>query len=358
MAQQRTVLKIVLLFGDIFLFYGALVSALALRHSGFSFLGGEELNRLFFHFSILLPFWLLFLYAFDWYDMAAIGNRQDLLRNLTGFMTFAFVSGIAYFYFFPQTGIAPKTILILDVALFGVFLYATRVPLQKIFGGGTLEETKASFQIVPEEVDEQLFCEYAQRGKIDEILERALDIFFGLVGLVLLAFVFLFAAPAIKLTSPGPIFYTQKRVGKNGLPFTFYKLRTMVQDAEKEGPRWATEKDRRVTSVGRFLRLTHLDELPQAINLLKGDISLVGPRPERPEFTSILEKEIPHYNLRHLVKPGIFGWAQLHFTYGDSVEDAREKLKYDLYYIKNRSILFDLLIMLKSLKIILFAKGQ
>jgi lipopolysaccharide/colanic/teichoic acid biosynthesis glycosyltransferase len=215
------------------------------------------------------------------------------------------------------------------------------------------------FLVALEEVNEGLFREYIERrAKFDEVLERVMDIFFGLVGVVLLAFAFFLIAPAIKLTSSGPIFYTQKRVGKNGIIFTLYKFRTMVEGAEKEGPQWTKEKDERVTRIGRILRNFHLDELPQAVNLLKGDLSLVGPRPERPEFTKMLEREIPHYHLRHLVKPGIFGWAQLNFPYGDSIEDAREKLKYDLYYIKHRSLVFDLLIVLRSLKIILFAKGQ
>lgn len=358
--MRTNILKLIFLFGDIFLFYSALLLALALRHGGFSFWGSEEIVRLMYHFSVLLPLWILFLYSFDFYEPHIFASPQELFLNLTGILGFAFASGIAYFYFIPQIGIAPKTILVLDVILFGVFLCVWRLGLHAFFGLREDASTKQeAFQLALEEVDEDLFRKYVeQRGKIDELLERVLDIFFGLIGLVLLAFVVVFVALAIKLASPGPILYTQKRIGKNGVPFTVYKFRTMIRDAEKEGPQWAKERDERVTSIGRLLRLTHLDELPQAINLLRGDLSLVGPRPERPEFTQLLEKEIPHYHLRHLVKPGIFGWAQLHFPYGDSVEDAREKLKYDLYYIKHHSFFFNLLIVLKSLKIIVFAKGQ
>jgi len=359
MPQNLNILKLVLLLGDIFLFYLALFFALAFRHGGFSFWGGEEMSKILYHFSFLLPLWFLFLYIFDFYESSDFKKSQKIFQNFAGFLGLALVSGIAYFYFIPQAGIAPKTILVLVVLIFGILLTSWRRLLSAILKFGSEQEEENTYRVKLEEVDEKLIREYVeQKGKLDESLERLLDILFGLVGLVLLSFLFLFAALAIKLTSPGPIFYTQKRVGKNGLPFTLYKFRTMVQDAEKEGPQWAKEKDTRITSVGRILRFTHLDELPQAINLLRGDISLVGPRPERPEFVQILEKEIPHYNLRHLVKPGIFGWAQLNLPYGDSVEDAAEKLKYDLYYIKHRSIFFDLLIVLRSIKIIVFAKGR
>lgn len=356
---RKNILKIILVVGDIFLFYTSLFVALALRYGGFSPFIREETKIIFYQFSLFVPLWLLFLYIFDFYEFTNTKGTLQFLRNIAGFICFALVSTVIYFYFVPETGIAPKTILILDVILFVVFLCGLRFLLRALPLGGLAGREKEYFYVSLDAVDEDLFREYIeQRGKFDEVLERIFDIFFGFVGFALLIVAFLCIAPFIKLTSSGPIFYTQKRVGKNGSIFTLYKFRTMVQEAEKDGPRWAEEKDQRVTSIGRILRRTHLDELPQAINILKGELSLVGPRPERPEFTSMLEKQIPHYQLRHLVKPGIFGWAQLHFPYGDSIEDAREKLKYDLYYIKNRSIIFDILIVLKSLKIILFAKGQ
>lgn len=156
----------------------------------------------------------------------------------------------------------------------------------------------------------------------------------------------------IKLEDGGQVIYRQERIGKNGKPFFLLKFRSMKKDAEKStGAVWAKEKDPRITKIGKFLRRTHLDELPQMINMIKGEISLVGPRPERPEFVEQLEKEIPHYHIRHLIKPGFTGWAQLKFRYGRSVMDAQEKFQYDLYYLKNRSPMLDLGILLKTFQL-------
>ncbi len=166
------------------------------------------------------------------------------------------------------------------------------------------------------------------------------------------------AAIAIKLNSKGPVFYRQKRVGKNGKIFEIVKFRSMVADAEKNGAEWAKEKDKRITFVGNILRKTRIDELPQIWNALKGEISFVGPRPERPEFVKELEEKIQHYSMRHLVKPGLTGWAQINFPYGASVEDSTEKLQYDLYYIKNRSTLLELTILLKTILVVLSRKGR
>jgi len=165
-------------------------------------------------------------------------------------------------------------------------------------------------------------------------------------------------ALAVKLSSCGPIFYRQKRVGRGGRVFTCYKFRTMKTDAEAvSGPVWATQDDTRVTTFGRWLRRTRLDEIPQLWNVFVGDMTFVGPRPERPEFVELLRREIPYYDLRHAVRPGITGWAQVCYEYGASVEQAREKLKYDLYYIKHMSVSLDLAIIAKSVKIILLGRG-
>jgi sugar transferase (PEP-CTERM system associated) len=159
----------------------------------------------------------------------------------------------------------------------------------------------------------------------------------------------------IKLSSPGPIFYRQKRVGKDGMIFEVIKFRTMNVDAEGDGKaRWAQKHDDRVTWIGRILRKTRIDELPQILNVLKGEMAFVGPRPERPEFVQVLDAEIPFYSQRHLVKPGLTGWAQVCYPYGASVEDAREKLRYDLYYIKHMSLFFDLMIVLATIRTVLF----
>lgn len=178
----------------------------------------------------------------------------------------------------------------------------------------------------------------------------------GIAGILTLPF-YLFIGLAIKINSSGPIFYSQKRVGKDGKIFSMVKFRTMIRDAEKDGIQWAQKSDTRVTRVGRFLRRTRLDELPQLWNVFLGQMSFVGPRPERPEFVELLAAEIPFYQMRHLVKPGLSGWAQINFPYGASVSDAMEKLQYDLYYIKNRSFILDLGIILKTINIILRREG-
>ena len=195
----------------------------------------------------------------------------------------------------------------------------------------------------------------ASRGT--RALKRVIDVVLAAVGLVLAAPLMLLTALAVRLDSPGPIFYKQERVGENDRLFTLCKFRSMRSDAEKGTPIWAKSNDNRVTRVGRFIRLTRLDELPQLLNVLRGDMSFVGPRPERPYFVQQLTAQIPFYAERHAVKPGVTGWAQVRYRYGSSVEDAMEKLRYDLYYIKHLSIVFDLTIVLDTVKVILFGKG-
>jgi lipopolysaccharide/colanic/teichoic acid biosynthesis glycosyltransferase len=162
---------------------------------------------------------------------------------------------------------------------------------------------------------------------------------------------------AVRLSSPGPIFFTQTRVGLRGRLFTLFKFRTMREDAEARGAVWAAKDDSRVTPIGRFLRKVRLDEIPQLWNVLRGDMAFVGPRPERPEFVQWLRQEIPFYDLRHLVRPGITGWAQVRYRYGASLEETRRKLEYDLYYVKHLSIGLDLLIMFETVKTIILGRG-
>ncbi len=188
--------------------------------------------------------------------------------------------------------------------------------------------------------------------------KRLIDTLVSAVGLVLSAPLALLAAVAIKLDSSGPVLYRQERVGQNERPFTLYKFRSMFVNAEAEtGPTWATENDPRITRVGRVIRKLRIDEIPQMVNVLKGQMSFVGPRPERPFFVSRLKEKVPYYHLRFAVKPGITGWAQVSCAYADSEEDSIEKLEYDLYYIKNLSPIFDLQIIFESLKIILLGRG-
>jgi sugar transferase (PEP-CTERM system associated) len=188
--------------------------------------------------------------------------------------------------------------------------------------------------------------------------KRSASIVVSIVGLLLTLPLLPFIILAIKLTSTGPVLYRQKRVGRDGAVYNCYKFRSMRADAEADtGPTWAADEDPRITRVGRFLRITRMDEIPQLWNVLRGDMSLVGPRPERPEFVNTLDKEIPYYNLRHTIRPGITGWAQVRYKYGSSIEDAKEKLRYDLFYIKNMSAGLDLLIFFQTIKIILLGRG-
>ena len=191
-----------------------------------------------------------------------------------------------------------------------------------------------------------------------DVLKRASDILFALLVSILTLPLLLIAALLVRLTSLGSAFYRQVRTGMHGRPFTIYKLRTMVNDAEAGGAQWAEKNDTRITPLGKFLRATRIDELPQLWNVLRGDMSLVGPRPERPEFVEQLEKEIPFYRARFAVRPGITGWAQVKHRYVNSVEDTKTKLEYDLFYIKNRSLWLDLVILGKTAKTVVTFRGQ
>jgi sugar transferase (PEP-CTERM system associated) len=190
------------------------------------------------------------------------------------------------------------------------------------------------------------------------LMRRALNFSVALLAIVISLPLIPFIVLAVKLGSPGPALYRQRRVGRAGKAFYCYKFRTMRQDAEADtGATWATDNDPRITRVGRFLRSSRLDEIPQLWCVLKGDMHFVGPRPERPEFVEWLSKEIPYYGVRHTVRPGITGWAQVQYKYGNTLEDAREKLQYDLFYIKNASIGLDLLIMFQTIKIVVLGRG-
>jgi len=190
------------------------------------------------------------------------------------------------------------------------------------------------------------------------MIKRSFDLLASLALFVVTLPIVLLAMLAILLESGRPVFYRQERVGQGGAPFTILKLRTMVQDAEGDGkPRWAGEHDARITLVGRFLRLSRIDELPQLVNVLRGDMSFVGPRPERPFFVRHLLEDIPYYDVRHSVKPGVTGWSQVRYPYGASVEDSLAKLQYDLYYVKNHSLFLDLLILIDTVHVVLLGKG-
>ncbi len=438
MREKIYLLKFAILIGDVLLFYLALFSALMLRYTDFSFWPGSQTKVFLFHFSIIHVFWLIFLFALDFYEIPPFKKIYEFLRNLVIFVFLAGSLGVIYFYLKPQAVIAPKTILVLDVLIFSLFLsawrylfnkllrtknfkekiiiagdklrldysllekikesnyeiaaffdisqgidelkeiiennnvdtivfsfniYESKELCQQIFSNLPLELNFVSFnrfyetitgKIPLNTIDELWFLENISQAKrrTYELAKRSFDVFFSIFGLVLTGIIFPFVALAVKIDSKGPILYSQKRVGLKEKEFNFYKFRTMITDAEEQGPQWASKDDPRITRVGKFLRITHLDEFPQFWNILKGELSFVGPRPERPEFVEKLKKEIPYYDIRHLIKPGFTGWAQIKYQYGASVKEAEEKLSFDLFYIKNRSFFFDLAILFKTIQLV------
>ncbi len=196
------------------------------------------------------------------------------------------------------------------------------------------------------------------QGGVRTLVKRVFDLISSSILLLIALPVMLLTALAIKLESRGPIIYSQERVGLGGQSFMCLKFRSMRTDAEKDGvARWATKNDSRVTRVGAFIRKMRIDELPQLVSVLKGEMSLVGPRPERPSFVAQLQEQIPFYDIRHSVKPGVTGWAQVRYSYGASVEDARRKHQFDLYYVKNNSLFLDLLVLVETVSVVLFREG-
>jgi sugar transferase (PEP-CTERM system associated) len=202
-----------------------------------------------------------------------------------------------------------------------------------------------------------IFSGRGRQARLSAVFRTAMHRGVALVGGLISLPVALLTALVIKLDSPGPVLYKQERVGKNGRPFTIMKFRSMRIDAEKDGPVWARSDDDRTTRVGRIIRKIRVDEIPQFWNILKGEMNFVGPRPERPHFVAQLAEEIPFYEQRHLIAPGLTGWAQIKYPYGASIEDARQKLQYDLYYIKNQSLVLDAVILFETVKTILFGRG-
>lgn len=238
---------------------------------------------------------------------------------------------------------------LLDLRLSGIKIDDATAILEKISGKIEIHELHPSWLI---------FSEGFRLNYSFLLIRRVISFLFALTGLVISLPLIPFIATAVKMSSPGQVFYRQKRVGLRGHVFTCYKFRTMRADAEADtGATWATDDDPRITPVGRFLRHLRLDEIPQMWNVLRGDMGFIGPRPERPEFVEKLSQEIPYYNLRHIIRPGITGWAQIRYKYGNTVEDSRQKLQYDLFYIKNMSIGLDFWIFVQTIKVILLGRG-
>jgi len=440
-----------LLLGDLFFLYTSLWLTLVFRYGINS--GHARIlfsNQNFIPFSIIYFFWLIIFYISDLYNLNIARNNINFYSMLFKALLIDAAFAIAFFYFIPFFGITPKTVLFLNIALFGILFIIWRqvynqililsplinnvliigetketkelikhieqnpqlgFRIKKVVG---LKEVELIFDLIEIIVKEKIqtvvtaidphkdvsmvrnlyqclplditlyelpsfyekitgkvpisaieeiwFLEnlMMEKKRLYDGIKRVIDIFYAIIiGLVALP-LFPLIAMAIKIDTAGPVFYKQKRVGQNSQIFNLFKFRSMVDGAEKNGAQWAQVKDPRVTQVGNLLRATRLDELPQLFNILRGDMSFVGPRPERPEFVFgvNLQRQIPFYQIRHLVKPGLTGWAQINFRYGASLEDSVEKLQYDLFYIKNHSFILDLQIALKTIKIVLSGRGS
>ena len=237
---------------------------------------------------------------------------------------------------------------LLDLRLRGVLIEDAISLMERLYGKLPLEGLNPSSLI---------FSDGFNVKASQQLVRRLVSITVSFVALLICLPFLPFIILAVRVSSPGPIFFRQTRVGLRGRPFTVCKFRTMRQDAEANGAVWAAKEDPRVTPIGGFMRKTRLDEIPQLWNVLRGDMAFVGPRPERPEFVQWLSKEIPFYDLRHMIRPGITGWAQVRYQYGASLEETKRKLEYDLYYVKNQSIGLDLLIMFETIKTIILRRG-
>jgi sugar transferase (PEP-CTERM system associated) len=245
-------------------------------------------------------------------------------------------------------GVLPLRELV-DCRISGVPVTDLHGMYERVRGEVPLESLRASWLI---------YGQGFAQGGMRSVVKRTFDVVVAAVMLVLALPVMFVTALAIKLESPGPVIYRQERVGLGGRRFMCLKFRSMRADAEGDGiARWAERGDPRVTRVGRFIRKVRIDELPQLVNVLRGEMSFVGPRPERPGFVGELKEVIPFYDVRHSVKPGVTGWAQVRYSYGASVEDARKKLQFDLYYVKNHSLFLDLLILVETVRVVLFREG-
>jgi sugar transferase (PEP-CTERM system associated) len=272
-----------------------------------------------------------------------LGTATDLKAIVAKFQVDRIIVGLT-----DRRGRLPIAEL-LHAKMSGVRVEDATTTYERLTGKILIDDLKPSWLI---------FSDGFRASRVTRFVKRMLDLSLSLIGFILAAPLMALTAAAIRLDSAGPILYSQERVGENGRVFTVYKFRSMRTDAERGGqPVWARDDDDRITRVGRFIRLTRLDELPQLWNVMAGSMSFVGPRPERPFFVEQLARDIPFYSQRHAVKPGVTGWAQVKYQYGSTVEDAMEKLRYDLYYIKHMSIVFDLTIVLDTVKVILFGKG-
>jgi sugar transferase (PEP-CTERM system associated) len=275
-------------------------------------------------------------------DRTVIGTAEEIPRLVTNLHVDRIVVGIS-----DRRGHLP-TAELLEAKLSGTRVEDATTTYERLTGKILVDNLKPSWLI---------FSDGFVVSRWARLLKRAMDLVLASLTFAVSLPLMVLTALAVYLDSDGPILYCQERVGENGRLFTVYKFRSMRTDAESGTPVWASDDDERVTRVGRVIRKTRLDELPQLWNVIQGDMSFVGPRPERPYFVEQLAREIPFYQQRHSVKPGVTGWAQIKYRYGSSIEDAIEKLRYDLYYIKHVSIALDLSILFDTVKVILFRQG-
>ncbi|HVN26428.1 MAG TPA: sugar transferase [Candidatus Paceibacterota bacterium] len=426
--------------GDAVALYLGLFLTLFIRYGADFY--GEFLDAHALPFTVVFALWLVLFYVSGLYDLRRLRNNLDFIKTLFLAVAVNAVIAVLLFYLVPAFGIAPKTNLLIFIAVFAVVEIAWRrlanrlmtfgespnrvlvigdgpavddvtrtirenpqlgyeiraelgegeayrapealkdiarrervtmivVPhalkrdarltrtLYELFGSGlAVVDLVAFYETImrkvplPDLEEAWLIENIAAEVRFYDQLKRAAEFLGALVlGIVLLPLELLIAL-LVRLTSRGPVIYKQVRVGEKERPFTLYKFRTMRVDAEKDGAVWASVRDPRATPIGHFLRLSHFDELPQLWNIVKGDISFVGPRPERPEFVEKLKRQIPYYEVRLLIKPGVTGWAQINYHKDATAEDVMQKLEYDIYYLKNRSIVLDWAIILKTLKAI------
>jgi len=449
--------RFILLAGDIIILYFSLWLTLAVRYM--KLVDQESWSKHWLPFTVLFVVWLAVFFINKMYDISIAQNNVKFFSIALSSLAWCAVVGIVFFYI-ATTGISPKTILALDIIIFGIiFIWWRRVFNQMVVNKkfrenavivGLTKETlnlakkinskpqwglrviaivksdqddfdfqddsmkiinssqelgsflkaeqiktiiidprikdypdlineiykglnmklnifdlpgfaeKFTGKILINTIGQMWFLENIKESskQFYEILKRLVDILFALILLLVSAPFLPFIYIAIKINSSGPGFFMQVRVGKNGKQFMAIKFRTMYVNSEQNGPQWAKPEDPRVTRVGKFLRQSRIDEIPQLINVLKGEMSFIGPRPERPEFIERLREIIPFYDVRLLIKPGLTGWAQVNFPYGYSEKDALEKLQYDLYYIKNRSFIVDVSILLKTIKTVLSGEGH
>lgn len=432
--------KAALLMGDIAIFYLSLGLTLAIRYQR---LPSRQLwEKHVWPFSFVFALWLIIFYIAELYNLHRLKNNFEFNQRWGIVLLVNTVLAIVVFYFLPsQTGLTPKTNLVLLAIVFGVLGFLWRrwyntllhqgQPEHRVvlIGDGPIAEEIAQrinhnpqlgyhlrrrlegglhdqaftaldeiireeninlivipahikknsaaakkiyrnlargvevtdlaalygslFQKVPlSELEEVWFLENLTRShKLYDSLKRPFEAALALTLSVVLIVPALIIALLVRMTSAGPLFVRQRRVGQNEREFILYKFRSMRADAEQSGPQWSNDGDPRVTPVGRLLRFSHLDELPQLINIIRGELSFVGPRPERLEFVRQLKKTIPYYDLRHLVRPGLTGWAQINFRYGSTSDDAYEKLQYDIYYLKNYSFWLDVSILIKTARL-------